>query len=100
MDGFNNRINYIQNSNDMNRLKKNGSKEFDNSFAKMRVAENRPDVETVNADKTISKEEARGKKENFVIRNNNMRNTNASVSPNNPVSNAMNRNLFNKFKKM
>lgn len=100
MDGFNNRSVYIHNSNDMNRLRKNGPSNFDNSFAQMRAAENRPSVETVNTDKKIIEEEVRGNKENFIIRNNNMRNANASVNPNNPISNAMHRNLFNKFKKM
>jgi len=96
-DGFNNRMNYIHNSNDMNRLKKMGPSNIDNSFARMKVEENKPQVETVNTDKSILTEEIRGNKENFVIRNNNIRNVNARINPNNPVSNVMNKNMFKKF---
>ena len=42
-------------------------------------------------------EEVKGSKNNFVLRNNNMMNANKKVNPNNPVSNAMNRNMFKKF---
>lgn len=96
-DGFNERSNYIHNANDMNRLKKMGPSNVDSSFAQMRVDENKPQIETVNNDKTILKEEVKGKKENFILRNNNMMNANTRVNPNNPVSNAINKNMFKKF---
>ncbi len=96
-DGFNNRTNYIHNANDRNRLNKMGPSNIDNSFAKMKVEENKPDIKTVNTDSTFIKEEVRGNRDNFVLRNNNMMNVNRKVNPNNPVSNAMNRNRFNKF---
>lgn len=96
-DGFNNRNIYINNSNDRNNIARNGPSNIDSSFAKMRINENRPDVKTVNNDKVIVTEEVRGNRENFVLRNNNMINANARVNPNNPVNNAINRNMFKKF---
>lgn len=93
-DGFNERTNYIHNSNDMNRLKKEGPSNFDNSFAQMRVDERKNLVETTNQDKVIVTEEVRGNQDNFVLRNNNMRNVNVKPTANNPVSNALNRNMF------
>jgi len=93
-DGFNERNNYIRNANDMNRLNQNGPSNFDNSFAKMRVNENRPDIKTVEVNHEIIIEETRGNRENFVVRNANMRNFNVKPSSNNPISNAMNRNMF------
>lgn len=95
-DGFNERTNYIHNANDMNKLKQNGTTNFDNSFAKMKVEENKSDVETTKSEVIFTKEEARGNQDNFIIRNNNMRNANIKPSANNPVSNAMNRNMFKK----
>ncbi len=92
-DGFNERMNYIHNSNDMNRLKNNPNK-FDNSFAKMRTDERRNIVITTNQDQVLVTEEARGNKDNFLIRNNNMNRVNAKPNMNNPVSNALNRNMF------
>ena len=96
-DGFNERTNYIHNSNDMNRLKKMESKPMDNSFARMKIEENKPDIKTANFDQTIEKEDVRGSRENFIIRNNNIMKVNMRSNPNNPVSNAMNRNMFKKF---
>ncbi len=96
-DGFNNRHIYINNANDARRLKQNGPINSDSSVAQMRINENKPDIKTVNTDKTILKEDVRGNRENFVLRNNNMMNANRKVNPNNPVSNAMNRNMFKKF---
>lgn len=93
-DGFNERTNYIHNSNDMNRLKKNGPSNFDNSFAQMRVEERRNLVETTNNDEVIIEKEVRGNKENFIIRNNNMNRVNSKPIVNNPVSAALNRNMF------
>ena len=95
-DGFNERTNYIHNSNDLNKLKSTGSSNLDNSFAKMRVDERRNLVETSNQDKVQVIEEARGNKENFILRNNNMRQVNQKPTMNNPVSNALNRNMFKK----
>ena len=99
-DGFNERSIYLHNQNDRNKLNKMGSRNIDSSFAKMKINENRPDIKTINTDKKIIREEVRGNKENFVLRNNNMMNANTKVNPNNPVSNAMNKNLFNNFRNM
>ena len=95
-DGFNERTNYIYNANDMNRLKEQGPSNFDNSLAKMRVDERKNLVETTNQDKVIVVEEVRGNKDNFILRNNNMRQANAQPTMNNPVRDAMNRNMFKK----
>ena len=96
-DGFNNRTNYINNANDMNRLNKMGPSNIDSSVAKMRSQENKPDIKTVNRDMNFNKEEVRGNRENFVLRNNSMLNANRKVNTNNPVANAMNKNMFKKF---
>ena len=96
-DGFNERNIYIRNSNDLSKLKKNGPSKIDSSFAKMKVEENAHNVETVNNDIKEEYCEARGSKENFIIRNNNMMNANRKVNPNNPVNHALNRNMFKKF---
>lgn len=93
-DGFNERTTYIRNSNDLNRLRKNNMNHLDNSFAQMRVEERRNIVETTNQDQVFIKQEARGNKDNFLIRNNNMNRVNSKPSNNNPVSNALNRNMF------
>lgn len=96
-DGFNNRTNYIRNANDRNRLNKMGASNIDNSFAKMKVEENKPNIKTVSTSSTFIKEEVRGNKDNFILRNNNMMNANRKVNSNNHVSNAMNKNMFKKF---
>lgn len=93
-DGFNERTNYIHNSNDLNRLKSNGAGNFDNSFAQMKAEERKNLVETTNQDQIIVPEEAKGNKENFLLRNNNMNRINARTNMNNPVSDALNRNMF------
>ena len=93
-DGFNERTNYIHNSNDLNKLNTNGPSNFDNSFAKMRSEERRDLVQTVNHDKVEVVEETRGSRDNFILRNNNMRQANVKPTMNNPVSNALNRNMF------
>lgn len=80
-DGFNERTNFINNSNDRNRLSKM-SHNYDNSLAKIRINENRPNIQTVNHDKIISVEEVRGLKENFIIRNNNINNANKHLNRN------------------
>ena len=87
-DGFNERSNYIHNSNDKNRL---------NQMGTMKIDENKPGVQTTKTDTVMLKEEVRGAKENFVLRNHNMMNANSKSTLNNPVSNAMNRNMFKKF---
>ncbi|MBQ2946596.1 MAG: hypothetical protein IJE04_01925 [Bacilli bacterium] len=92
-DGFNERMNYIHNSNDLNKIKNNPNN-FDNSFAKMRTEERRNLVTTINHDKVLVTEEVRGNKDNFLIRNNNINRINAKPNINNPVSNALNRNMF------
>ena len=89
-DGFNERMNYIQNSNNI----RNKQNNFDNSFAKMRSEERRNMVETTNNDQISLKEEVRGNKENFILRNNAMNNANKKPIANNPVSQAMARNMF------
>ena len=94
-DGFNERSIYIKNANDMNKLKQNNPT-FDNSFAKMKTEERRNEVETTKNDATIVNEETRGTKDNFVVRTANMNNSNANVNPNNPIQNALNRNMFKK----
>jgi len=50
-DGFNERRGYINRNNDLNRINKNIS--FDQSLAKQRIAENKPDIETVDSDKQL-----------------------------------------------
>ena len=94
-DGFNERVNYIWNSNDINNLNKKGPSNFDNSFAKMKIDENKPDINTVNTDKTISVERVKDNRDDFILRSNSMRN--ARLNQNNPVSNAMNKNRFKNF---
>lgn len=94
-DGFNERSVYIHNSNDMNKLK-NNSTNFDNSFAKMRSEERKNEVETTNDDSVDINKEVRGNKDSFIVRNKNMMNANCNVNPNNPVQNALNRNMFKK----
>lgn len=96
-DGFNERMNYINNSNDMNRINRMGPSNSDSSFAQMKINENKPNVETIDTDKVIVCEEAKGNKENFVLRNYNMNNVNRRVNPNNPVNNAMRNNNFKRF---
>ena len=93
-DGFNERSNYIHNSNDLNMLKKNGPSKFDSSFAKMKVEENKPDINTVNNDKIFVNEEVRGNRDNFVLRTNHINNVSMNHSTDNPVSRALNRNMF------
>ena len=97
-DGFNDRNIYINNANDRNRLNKMGPSNIDSSFAKMKVDENKPDIKTVDTHSSIERvEEVRGSRENFVLRNNNMRNANVNPSMNNPVRNAMDKNMFKRF---
>ena len=96
-DGFNNRMVYINNANDVNSIQRNGPSNSDSSVAQMRIAENKPNVQTVNNDKSIEKIEARGAKDNFVLRNHNMMNANRTINANNPVNNAMNKNIFKRF---
>lgn len=92
-DGFNERSIYIHNSNDKNKL---NNVTFDNSFAKMRAEERRNEIQTANNDSSVVIEETRGNKDNFVVRNSIMNNSNVKVNPNNPIQNALNRNMFKK----
>lgn len=96
-DGFNDRSIYIHNSNDRNRLAKNGPSNIDNSFAQMRVEERKNMVETTNDDVKFFKEEVKGNRENFILMNNNMRNINTRGNQNNPLRNVMDRNRFKRF---
>ena len=91
-DGFNERTLYIKNEN----AKREKVTRVDNSIVKMRIEDNRPDVKTVNHDKTSNVEEAKGNQENFVIQNYNISHANQKSMPN-PVSDALNRNRFKKF---
>ena len=93
-DGFNERTTYVRNSNNLNKLKKNGPSKFDNSFAKMKSEERRNIVVTANNNKIEVIKAVRGNKDNFIIMNNNMRQINIKTTMNNSVSNALNRNLF------
>lgn len=83
MDGFNERSIYIHNSNDMNKLARNGSSRIDNSFAKMKVEENRANVETSQKNYSDSIEEPRGNVDNFILRTKNMRNVQNRLFNNN-----------------
>ena len=98
-DGFNERSIYIHNSNDKNMLEKNGPSNVDNSFAKMRTEERKKLVETTNNDKSVYVEDAKGDKDSFIVRNSLMNNANNKPLANNPVSQAINKNRFNQFKK-
>lgn len=88
-DGFNERSIYIHNSLDRNKHHSN----FDNSFAQMRALEHKNDVTTVNSDKSFNYIEAKGERENFVLRNNNMRNS-LSKPSDSSISRALNRTMF------
>ena len=81
-DGFNDRSIYIHNNVDKNKAKTT----FDNSFAKMRSEERKPDIITANHDRVIECESAKGNKENFVVMNNALRN----------IQNNMKNNMFKK----
>lgn len=97
-DGFNDRSIYINNANDKNRLNKMGPSNIDNSFVKMKMDENKPDIKTVDTRNSIERiEEVRGNRENFILRNNNMRNANSNSNLNNPVRNALDKNMFKRF---
>ena len=98
-DGFDERSIYIHNSNDSNKLENMGPSNLDSSFSKMKSEERKDIVSTTNTDEVILVPEATGNKENFVKRNNAMMNANAQPTQNNPINRAMNRNMFNPFKK-
>lgn len=92
IDGFNERMNYIKNSNNIREKKNN----FDNSFAKMRAEERRNIVKTSNFDSSSNYFQIRGNKENFILRNNALNNVNHKELSNDPVKDALNRNMFKK----
>lgn len=96
IDGFNERFNYIQNANGLNKLKKNGPSNVDSSFAKMKSEERKNIVETVNHDMTNYQNQTIGNRDNFVVRNNAISNANKKPMPNNPIMQAMNKNMFKK----
>lgn len=73
-DGFNERSNYINNAVDKNKLQKMGPSNVDSSFAQMNVNSHKNDVKTVNTDEVFTVDEVRGKRENFVLRNQNIMN--------------------------
>lgn len=73
-DGFNERSIYIHNSNDMNKLTKNGPTKIDNSFVKMKVEENKANVKNEKDDYVEVTKEVRGNVDNFVLRNQAMKN--------------------------
>lgn len=92
-DGFNERSNFIHNSNDKKRLS-NMNSNYDNSLVGMRIKENMPDVKTSSSDNvTINNYD---KMDKTILNNAKMNNLN---KPNldNPVSRALN-NRFNNFK--
>ena len=92
-DGFNERSIYIHNSNDKNKL---NNKDIDNSFDKMRIEERKNTVVTTNTDKSEYIGETRGNKDKFILMNNNIRNVNSKPNINNPVYNALNKNMLRK----
>lgn len=96
IDGYNERNNFIRNSNDMNNLRKSGPSNFDNSFAKMRSEERRNLVQTTDSSESIKPlEETRGTKDNFIVRNSHINNFNKPANQNNRVIDALN-NRFNR----
>ena len=87
-DGFNERTVYIHNSNDKNRL--NDDAIHDSSFAKMKIDENKPDMQTANSEK-IYKEDVKISTNNHnVLKNFNILNPNRNI--NNRVNDALNKN--------
>ena len=93
-DGFNERSFYIHQSNDLNKLNQQEPSNIDNSFAQMKSEENRDIVTTTNQDEVMLPEEARGNRENFVLRTKAINTANVKTSPNNPLNKAMQRNMF------
>ncbi len=89
-DGFNERNIYIHNSNDRNNMK---NRSFDNSFAKMRVEENRPNVKTSSNSRDIFGN-IRSDNSNFDLKTNNAKIVRTSL--NNCSKNIFNKNLFKK----
>lgn len=79
IDGFNERSNYIHNSNDLRNIKNH--KAYDNSFAQMKIRENSPDIKTTEKEVTNYFQSPSGDKENFVIRNYNINHINQNSKP-------------------
>ena len=52
-DGFNERTNFIHNSNDLNRSKSN-PKSFDTSVVEMKISENKADIKTYNKNESLN----------------------------------------------
>lgn len=95
-DGYNERNIYIHNSNDSNKLKKMGTSNIDSSFAKMKLSENKPDIQTARIDK-VQESFPVYNTDNLLIRNNRLNNANVKSNFDNPVSRAMNKNMLKKF---
>ena len=96
IDGFNERNNYIHNSNDRNRLNRSNIIKHDSSFAEMKVKENGATVETSHHEQSNYINEAQGNQENFVLRNYNISHFNQKQASNS-LSSALQRNRFKKF---
>ena len=79
-DGFNERMNYIHNSLDKQKVDKLGPSNVDSSFAQMNVNSHKNDVKTVDTNQVVVTPEVRGNKENFIVRNKNMMNAQMSTS--------------------
>ena len=92
-DGFNERSNYIHNQNDANRLKMGKSYHYDNSLARMRIAENKPDIKTVNRTTNITSQTGIDKS-NFLLRTSNIRNVEGPRKLNSSIQNTLNKNKF------
>ena len=73
-DGFNERMTYIHNSLDKNKIEKFGPSNIDSSFAQMNVNSHKNDVETVDICENEVIPEVRGRKDNFILRNKNIMN--------------------------
>lgn len=92
-DGFNERSNYIHNQNDVNRLKMGKSHHYDNSLARMRIAENKPDIKTVNRTISITNP-TKIDRSNFLLRSSNIRNVAGPRKLNSSIQNTLNKNKF------
>lgn len=100
VDGFNERTMFIKNSNNRRVLntnkKMNNMTNFNSSFAKMKISENKPDIETAKREDQNYIDQVRGNKDNFVLQNYNL-NHFSDLKEQNSVSDALNRNRFKKF---
>ena len=83
-DGYYERRNFIDNSNDMNKLAQNGPSNFDNSFAKMRTEERRNQVVTANSDNILVNNDGKtvSDADEFLIRKTQIDNLNRTMHNN------------------